>query len=336
MSKTFIVAEMSGNHNGSLKTAIDTIKAAKTAGADAIKMQTYTPDTISLDCDNPDFISKSKLWKGVRAYDTYKRAFTPWEWHEELFHVAKEEGLECFSTAFDFTSVDFLEELGNPIYKIASFEITDVPLIKYIASKHKPIILSTGTAIEEDIDLALETIRNEGNHDITLLKCTSEYPAQIEDANLLTIPDMKQRYGVKVGLSDHSLGSIVPVVATALGAEVIEKHFIIERSIGGADCAFSMEAHEFADMVENVRKTEAAMGKVYYPTNPDMIKGRSSCRSLYISADVKEGDVISKDNIKSIRPIYGLHPKYYYDVLGKTFSRDMKKGDRLSFDVINM
>lgn len=336
MSRTYIVAEMSGNHNGSLEIAIETIKEIKKTGADAVKLQTYTPDTLSLDCDNPDFISKSKLWAGTRAYDTYKKAYTPWEWHEQLFHVAKEEGLDCFSTPFDPTAVDFLEDLGNPIYKIASFEITDIPLIKYIASKQKPIVLSTGTAMREDIELALETMRTEGNNDITLLKCTSEYPAKIEDANLLTIPDMKSRYGVKVGLSDHSPGSTVPVVATVLGAEMIEKHFIIRRSIGGADCAFSMEAHEFKQMVEDVRNAEAAMGRVYYPTDESLIKGRTSCRSLYVSADVKAGDVISDKNIKSVRPFYGLHTKYYNAVLGKTFNRDLKKGDRLSFDVINM
>jgi pseudaminic acid synthase len=336
MNKAFIVAEMSGNHNHNLKIAIETIKKAKEAGADGIKMQTYLPDTISLDCDSPDFISNSNLWKGTRAYDTYKKAYTPWEWHKELFHVAKEEGLKCFSTAFDPTSVDFLESLNNPIYKIASFEITDIPLIKYIASKHKPIILSTGTAMEEDINLALETIRKEGNNDITLLKCTSEYPAKIKDANLLTIPDMKKRFNVKVGISDHSLGDIVPIVATTLGAEVIEKHFIIKRSIGGADCAFSMEAEDFRQMVHKIRQTEEAMGIVFYPKDPATIKGRTSCRSLYVSADVKAGDEITINNIKSVRPIYGLHPKYYYDVLGKTFNRDAKKGDRLSFDIINM
>lgn len=336
MRKALIVAEMSGNHNGKLQTAIETIKEAKKAGADAIKMQTYTPDTISLDCDSPDFISKSKLWGGVRAYETYKKAYTPWEWHEELFHVAKEEGLLCFSTAFDLTSVDFLESLGNPIYKIASFEITDIPLIRYIAAKHKPVILSTGTALESDIELALSTIRAEGNYDITLLKCTSEYPASIEDANLLTIPDMKRRYDVKIGLSDHTLGSIVPVVGAVMGAEVIEKHFIIRRSIGGADCAFSMEAEEFRQMVKDVRDAEFAMGQVYYPKTESEIKGRTSCRSLYISADVKAGEVITEQNIKSVRPIYGLPPKYLTEVLGKTFKKDMKKGDRLSFDVINM
>ena len=336
MSKIYIVAEMSGNHNGNKRIAIETIKEAKKAGADAIKLQTYTPDTLSLDCDSPDFISKSKLWAGTRAYDTYKKAYTPWEWHRELYHVAKEEGLDCFSTPFDFTAVDFLEDLGNPIYKIASFEITDIPLIKYIASKHKPIILSTGTAMKEDIELALSTIRAEGNNDITLLKCTSEYPARIEDANLLTIPDMKTRYGVKAGLSDHSLGSTVPVVATVLGAELIEKHFIIRRSIGGADCAFSMEAVEFKQMVEAVRNAEIAMGKVCYPTEEQAIKGRISCRSLYVSADVKAGEVITEKNIKSVRPFYGLHTKYYFDVIGKTFKCDLKKGDRLSFDVINL
>ena len=256
MSKTFIIAEMSANHNQNKQTAIDTIRAAKKAGADAIKIQTYTTETMTLDCNKPDFVLGKGLWEGDTYFQLYRKAYTPWEWHEEIFHVAKEEGLICFSTPFDKTAVDFLEELGNPIYKIASFEITDIPLIKYIASKNKPVILSTGIAMEEDIKLALETLRAGGCNDITLLKCTSAYPAPIEDANLMTIPDMKQRFGVRVGLSDHSEGSTVPMAAVALGAEVVEKHFIIDRSIGGPDSAFSMNVEEFAEMVKNVRDVE--------------------------------------------------------------------------------
>ena len=263
MSRTFIIAEMSANHNHRKEIAIDTIRAAKKAGADAIKIQTYTADTLTLDCNKPDFVCGKGLWEGETLYNLYKKAYTPWEWHEEIFRIAKEEGLVCFSTPFDKTAIDFLESLNNPIYKIASFEITDIPLIKYIASKHKPIILSTGIATLEDIELAVKTIRSEQNDDITLLKCTSAYPAPIEDANLQTIPDMKQRFGVKVGLSDHTMGSIVPVTAVALGAEVVEKHFIIDKNIGGPDAAFSMEADEFKRMVDDIRNVEKALLLIY-------------------------------------------------------------------------
>ena len=310
MGKTYIIAEMSANHNHHKQVAIDTIRAAKKAGADAIKIQTYTADTITLDCDKPEFICGKGLWEGEKLYSLYQKAYTPWEWHEEIFHVAKEEGLECFSTPFDKTAVDFLESLNNPVYKIASFEITDIPLIKYIASKHKPIILSTGIAMIEDIELALETIRNEGNDDITLLRCTSAYPAPIEAANLMTMVDMEKRFGAKVGLSDHTMGSDVSVAAVALGAKVIEKHFIIDRSIGGPDAAFSMEKEEFAAMVKAIRNVEKALGDVVYPTNPSKIKGREFSRSLYVAEDVKKGDVVTEQNVRSVRPGYGLHPKY--------------------------
>lgn len=334
MSKTFIIAELSANHNGSKKVALDSIRAAKSSGADAIKIQTYTADTLTLDCDKPDFRLGKGLWEGETFYTLYQKAYTPWEWHEEIFKVAHEEGLVCFSTPFDKTAVDLLESLNNPIYKIASFEITDIPLIQYIASKHKPVILSTGIAMEEDIQLALDTLRSGGCTDITLLKCTSAYPASIEDANLLTIPDMKQRFGVKVGLSDHTEGYTVPMVAVALGAEVVEKHFIIDRSIGGPDSAFSMEADEFKQMVENIRKVEAALGSVNYPTDPSKIKGREFCRSLYVAKDIKAGEVITEENVRSVRPGYGLHPKYLSDLIGHKVKCDLKIGDRMSWEVV--
>ena len=241
----------------------------------------------------------------------------------------------CFSTPFDKTAVDLLEDLNNPIYKIASFEITDIPLIKYIASKHKPIILSTGIAMEEDIQLALDTIRGEGCNDITLLKCTSAYPAPVEDANLLTIPDMKQRFGVKVGLSDHTMGATVPMTAVALGAEVVEKHFIINRTIGGPDSAFSMEAHEFKSMVESIRQVEKALGEVKYPTDPTRIKGREFCRSLYVAEYIKAGEVITEKNVRSVRPGYGLHPKFMMSILGKHAVRDIEKGERFNLNMVN-
>lgn len=334
MNKTFIIAELSANHNGSKQVALDSIRAAKAAGADAIKVQTYTADTLTLNCDKPDFRLGKGLWEGETFYTLYQKAYTPWEWHEEIFHVAKEEGLVCFSTPFDKTAVDLLESLDNPIYKIASFEITDIPLIQYIASKHKPVILSTGIAMEEDIQLGLDTLRAGGCTDITLLKCTSAYPAPIEDANLLTIPDMKQRFGCKVGLSDHTEGYSVPMAAVALGAEVVEKHFIIDRSIGGPDSAFSMEADEFKLMVENIRKVEAALGSVNYPTDPSKIKGREFCRSLYVAKDIKAGEVITKENVRSVRPGYGLHPKYLSELLGRRVKCDLKVGDRMSWEVV--
>lgn len=334
MSKTFIIAELSANHNGSKKTAIDSIKAVKLAGADAIKIQTYTADTLTLNCDAPDFRLGKGLWEGETLYSLYQKAYTPWEWHEELFRVAREEGLICFSTPFDKTAVDFLEELNNPIYKVASFEITDIPLIKYIASKHKPIILSTGIAMEEDIILALNTIRDEGCNDITLLKCTSAYPAPIEDANLLTIPDMKSRFGVKVGVSDHTEGDIVPMVAVSLGAEVVEKHFIIDRSIGGPDSAFSMDAVSFKEMVDNVRMVERALGDVSYPIDAALIKGREYSRSLYVAEDVTSGDLITEDNVRSVRPGYGLHPRYLPEVIGRCFGCDCKKGERFDLSKV--
>lgn len=334
MNSTFIIAEMSANHNQHKDIAIDTIKAAKKAGADAIKIQTYTADTLTLDCNKPDFVCGKGLWEGQTLYSLYQKAYTPWEWHEEIFHVAKEEGLVCFSTPFDKTAVDFLEDIGNPIYKIASFEITDIPLIKYIAQKHKPIILSTGIAMEEDIRLALDTIYGEDNKDVTLLKCTSAYPAPIEDANLLTIPDMKQRFGVKVGVSDHTEGSVVPMTAVALGAEVVEKHFIIDRSIGGPDSAFSMNADEFKAMVDSIRNVEKAIGDVFYPTDSSKIIGREFSRSLYVSENIKAGDIITIKNIRSVRPGYGLHPKYLPELLGKKVNKDLEKGTRFSFDYI--
>lgn len=334
MKKTFIIAELSANHNGSKRLATDSIKAAKQTGADAIKIQTYTADTLTLNCNLPDFVCSSGLWEGETLYQLYQKAYTPWEWHEEIFKVAREEGLVCFSTPFDKTAVDLLENLNNPIYKIASFEITDIPLIKYIASKHKPIILSTGIATEKDIELALTTIRSEGNDDITLLKCTSAYPAPIEAANLLTIPDMKQRFGVKVGLSDHTIGDIVPITAVALGAEVVEKHFIIDRSIGGPDSAFSMEADEFKLMVENIRKTEAAMGSVDYPTETSTIKGREYARSLYVAQPLKKGDTITEENVRSVRPGFGLHPKHLSEIIGRKVNCNMNVGDRMSWKVV--
>jgi len=334
MSKTFIVAELSANHGHKLDIALESVRAAKKAGADAVKIQTYTADTITLNCDADDFKVKGTLWDGRTLYNLYQEAFTPWEWHKAIFDEAKKCGLICFSTPFDKTAVDFLEDLGNPIMKIASFEITDIPLIEYAAKKGKPMVISTGIALPEDIELAVKTCKDAGNDDITLLKCTSSYPAPIEDANLKTMVDMKERYGVKVGLSDHTMGYDVAVAAVALGATLVEKHFILDRSIGGPDAAFSMEIGEFAAMVKSIRNVEKAIGEVVYPTDPAKIKGREFCRSLYVSEDIKAGDVITEKNVRSVRPGFGLHPKYLPEILGKVAARDLKKGERLSLEVL--
>lgn len=325
----FIIAELSANHNGSIETAIETIKAAKRAGADAIKLQTYTADTITIDSNKDDFIIKGTIWEGEKLYDLYKKASTPWEWHPKLFDVAKEEGLVCFSSPFDKSAVDFLETLGNPIYKIASFEITDIPLIEYIATKNKPIILSTGIANEQDINLALKTIRKYNKSELVLLKCTSSYPAPFEEANLLTLSDFNKKYNVIPGLSDHTLGSTAPIVATALGAKVIEKHFILDQSIGGPDSTFSMSEKDFTDMVNSLRNTEKLLGKITYSLTDKQIRGRDHSRSLYIIKDVKKGDIATEENIKSIRPGFGMHPKFLKDVLGKKFKGNYSRGSRL-------
>ena len=335
-SHCFIIAELSANHGGDIRIAIETIKAAKRAGADAIKLQTYTADTITLDSKKEYFkINQGTHWDGQYLYDLYKQASLPWNWHSELFQVAKEEGLICFSSPFDFTAVDFLEELDNPIYKIASFEITDIPLISYVASKGKPVIISTGIATIEDIELAIETCKIEGNHDITILKCTSEYPANPEDANLKTIHDIATRFKVKSGLSDHTLGIEAPMIAVAMGAKVIEKHFILNKKIGGPDAHFSLDEMEFKQMVEAVRLTEVLIGTVDYKMTEKKKASREFSRSLFVTESVKKGTLISSENVRSIRPGFGLHPKYYKDILGKFFSKDVEKGTPLSFNLIN-
>ena len=303
-----IVAEMSANHNGKKETAIETVRAAKRAGADAVKLQTYRADTITLRCDKPDFIiNEGSIWDGQYFYDLYEQAYTPWEWHEELFHVAKEEGLICFSSPFDKTAVDMLEALDCPVYKIASFEITDIPLIEYAASKHKPMVLATGIATEEDIQLAVEACRRMGNNDITVLKCTSSYPAPVEEANLCMIRDLAERFQVKSGRSDHTLGSVSPIVAVTQGASMIEKHFILNRSIGGPDCSFSMEEKDFAQMVKDVRMAELSLGKTTYELTEKMRGSRSASRSLYVAEDMKAGEVITERNVRSVRQIGRAH-----------------------------
>lgn len=327
MNKTFIIAELSANHNHDFDLAVRTIKAMADAGADAVKIQTYTPDSLVMDVDNEYFGPiKGGLWDGIKRYDLYKTGMLPYEWQPKLQKVALDLGMEFFSTPFDLPGVDFLEKMNVPIYKIASFEINDIPLIRYVAKKHKPMIISTGVGDEDDIRLALETCYQEGNHDIALLKCTSEYPATYEAANLLTIPDMKKRFGVKVGVSDHTMGSLVPTVAVSLGAEIVEKHFILSRSCGGPDSAFSMEPQEFREMVDNIRNAEKALGEVKYDITD---RQRQKRRSLYAKKDIKVGDVFSSENIGSYRPGFGLSPKYWDAIIGKQSQRAIRKGDIL-------
>ncbi|MCB9239859.1 MAG: pseudaminic acid synthase [Flavobacteriales bacterium] len=334
-SSVFIVAELSANHAGDKQVAIDTIHAAKLAGADGIKLQTYTPDTLTIDCDKDDFkISQGTLWDGRTLYDLYAEAYTPWEWHEDLFNEARKAGLVCFSSPFDHSAVDFLEELNAPAYKIASFEIRDIPLIEYAASKRKPIILSTGIATEEDIELAVETCKSVGNNQIMVLKCTSSYPAPIELANIRTMQDYGQKFGVLYGLSDHTIGNTVPVTATAMGSKMIEKHFILDRKLGGPDADFSLDPTQFKEMVDAVRITEKAMGSVDYSISERINKNRIFARSLYVVEGLKEGDAFTEQNVKSIRPGYGMHPKYLKEILGKKARMSIERGERLIPEMI--
>jgi pseudaminic acid synthase len=316
-SSVFIIAELSANHNGSIATAIETIKAAKRAGADCIKFQTYPADTITIDSEKDDFVIKDTIWSGKKIHELYQEAYTPWDWHEILFKTAEEEGLICFSSPFDKTAVDFLENLNTPAYKIASFEITDIPLIEYVASKGKPIIISTGIAEVEDIELAINTCRKVGNNQIALLKCTSSYPAPIEEANMCMVRDLAIRFNVISGLSDHTMGPTVPIVATAFGAKIIEKHFILDHSIGGPDASFSMNEAEFKAMVKAVREAESALGVIDYTLTEKQLKGKTFSRSLYVVDTIEQGELLTEKNIRSIRPGFGLHPKYYMSVLGK-------------------
>jgi len=328
---TYIIAELSANHNGDINIAKESIKVAKEIGANAIKLQTYTADTLTLNCKRDDFIVKGgTLWDGKSLYELYEWAYTPWEWHGELFEYAKEIGIDIFSSPFDKTAVDFLEQFNPIAYKIASFEITDYELVRYTASKMKPIIISTGIATIEEIQDTVDICREVGNEDIVLLKCTSAYPAKLEDANLTMIANLSETFGVTSGFSDHTIGSTAPIVAVTLGAKVIEKHFIIDKSIGGADADFSMDADEFAKMIKDIRDTEKLLGKVDYSMSKK--GGRVFARSLYVSKDIKKGEKFTEDNIKSVRPNYGMHPKYLKDVLGKVAQRDYSFGDRLKLN----
>lgn len=333
--RVFVIAEMSANHHQDLKVAIDTVRAAKAAGADAIKLQTYTADTLTIDCDKPYFqIRQGTLWDGTTLYRLYRQAFTPWDWHETLMRVAEEENIVCFSSPFDKSSVDFLESLNVPAYKIASFEITDIPLIEYVAAKGKPVIISTGIATQDEISEALAACHRCGNREVALLKCTSSYPAPVSQANLRTIPDMRSRFNVPVGLSDHTMGSSVALASVALGACIVEKHFILDREIGGPDAAFSMDKEEFAQMVKGIREVEQALGKVTYELTESVRRNRKFARSLFVVENMSAGDVITEHNVRSIRPADGLPPKFLPEILGKKVNRDIERGEPFKLEYL--
>ena len=328
--KVFIIAELSANHAGSLQIAKDTIYAAKEAGADAVKLQTYTPEWMTIDCKKEDFIIKGgTLWDGKNLFELYKWAMTPLEWHEELFNYGRSLGLEVFSSPFSKEAVDFLEEFNPPAYKIASFEITDYELIDYAASKGKPMIISTGVATMEDMQNAVDICKNRGV-EVALLKCTSAYPAPRSEVNLKTIPAIKEIFKVEVGFSDHTLGISAPVAAVAMGARIIEKHFILDKSLNSPDKDFSLTPDEFKEMAKAVRETEEMIGEVSFKPK----SGRQFSRSLYVVKDIKKGETFTKEHIRAIRPGYGLHPKYLPEILGKKACRDLKKGDRLRWEDI--
>lgn len=332
---TYIVAELSANHGHDIQVALTTIRKAKECGADAIKLQTYTPSTMTLDVESPIFcVGGGTIWDGQKLYDLYKEAMTPWEWHAELQEYAHTLGLDFFSTPFDFTAVDFLEDLNVPVHKIASFEMVDIPLIKYVSATGKPAIMSTGMASLAEIEEAVRAFKSTGNEQLILLKCTSSYPAPYEESNLRTIPHLAETFGVAAGLSDHTMGTIAPVVAVTLGACLIEKHFIIDRSVGGPDSAFSLEPHEFKEMVDAVRIAEKAIGRTCYDVTPKQQSGLAFRRSLFVVDDVKAGEVFTRENIRSIRPSNGLHTRHFEELLGRTASRDIKRGEPLAWEMV--
>lgn len=331
----FIIAEMSANHNQSFDKAVRIIRAAKECGADAVKIQTYTPDTLTIDSDNEYFRIKGTIWEGETLYNLYGKAYTPWEWQPKLKKIADEIGIILFSTPFDKTSVDFLEAMEVPAYKIASFELVDIPLIKYVAEKGKPMIMSTGMASFEEIEEAVSAARDAGGKEIALLKCTSGYPARPEDMNLRTIPHLSNSLGVPAGLSDHTLGIAVPIAAVALGACIIEKHFTLSRAVPGPDSAFSLEPQEFRAMVDAIRITEKAIGEIHYGLTEEEEKSKVFRRSLFVVRDMKEGELFTEENVRSIRPGYGLSPKYFKDILGKKAAKNISEGMPLSWDLIS-
>lgn len=331
----YVVAEMSANHHQEFDRAVKIIRAAKESGADAVKLQTYTADTITIPCDNEYFqIGKGTIWQGRNLYDLYGEAYTPWDWQPKLKEIADKLSIDLFSSPFDQTAVDFLEEMGVPAYKIASFEIVDLPLIRRVAQTGKPIIMSTGMATLAEIEEAVRTIREAGNNHLALLKCTSSYPAPPEEMNLLTIPHLRRTFEVPVGLSDHTLDIAIPVAAVALGACIVEKHFTLSRTIPGPDSAFSLEPDEFKAMVEAVRSTEKALGEVAYGVSERESQSRIFRRSLFIVQNMKAGEMFTTENVRSIRPGYGLHTRYFDDVVGRLATRNIESGTPLSWDLL--
>lgn len=330
----YVIAEMSANHNGDFDQAVKILHAAKEAGVDAVKLQTYTPDTITIKSDAPEFRINGTIWEGRVLYDLYSEAYMPWEWQPKLKEIANDLGLDLFSTAFDPTAVDFLEEMGVPVHKVASFEIVDIPLIEKMARTGKPLIISTGMATLAEIDEAVSAAKGAGASQIALLKCNSAYPAPLEEMNLCTIPHMAEGFGLPVGLSDHTLGIAAPVAAVTLGACIIEKHFTLSRDFPGPDSAFSIEPHELKTIVEAVRAAEKTLGKVYYGVSEKEAKSRVFRRSLFVVKDVKAGEIFTEDNVRSIRPGHGLPPKFLKEVVGKKASCDIKRGTPLSWSHI--
>ena len=334
--KTFIVAEVSANHLQNFERAKAIIKAAKDAGADAVKLQTYTADTITLNCDNEYFqITQGTIWDGTSLHKLYEEAYTPWEWQPDLMKYANDLGMECFSSPFDPTAVDFMQEMNMPAFKVASFEINDIPLIRKIAKLGKPIIFATGIAYLEDIERALKVCKEEGNDQIVLLKCTSTYPSPYEDMNIKVIPNMSTVFECITGLSDHSMGTAVAVSSVALGAKMVEKHLTLKREDGGPDAAFSMEPDEFAKMVSDIRIVEKALGRVTYELTEKQKKSREDGRSLFITNDMKAGDEFSEKNVRSVRPAFGMHTMYYEEILGKKAKTDLKAGTPLDWKYID-
>ena len=333
----FIVAELSANHEQKFDLAVKTIRAMKEAGADAVKLQTYTPDSMTLDSELPWFQTrKDNIWSGQKLYDLYKKAYTPWDWHEKLQKVARDIGLEFFSTPFDIEAVNQLESIHVPAYKIASFEITDIPLIKRVASTGKPVIFSTGIAEEENIHLAVDTCKQAGNNQLALLKCTSAYPSPLEEANLRSIPLLKERFETVVGISDHTLGITVPIGAVAMGAKIIEKHFILDRKGRGLDREFSLEPDEFQLMVNSVRELEKALGEPTLKLTEKMVEGKKSGRSLFAIKNIPKGEKLTINNIRSLRPNLGLHPKHLPAILNKKASKNITVGTPLDWDLIDL
>ena len=331
---TYVIAEVSANHGQRFEQAAAIIRAAKKAGADAVKLQTYTADTMTIACDRPEFLIKGTLWQGRNLHDLYHEAHTPWEWHPRLQQLTQELGIDLFSTPFDATAVDFLESMNVPAYKVASFELVDIPLIQRIAKTGKPLIMSTGMATVEEIEEAVRTASKAGATQIALLKCTSAYPAPAEEMNLRTIPELSQRFGVPAGLSDHTLGTAVPVAAVALGACIIEKHITLSRSEPGPDSAFSLEPDEFKTTVDAIRTAEKALGTVRFGFSPNEESSRIFRRSLFVVVDVKRGEAFTSENVRAIRPGHGLHTRYLLEILGKTAARDIERGTPLSWDLV--